>query len=108
MTTGSSPSQNERRPDRAAFVIAACLAIFAVVILWQTDHGYARTHTMDNVPMMTAGLAGGRLKGGIHVSAVGDPATRMGLTAQQLMGVPLKNWGTQSNQTSKTFTEILA
>jgi hypothetical protein len=78
------------------------------MVVWFTDHGYARTHTMDNIPIMTAGRAGGRLKTGMHISAQGDPATRMGLTAQQIMGVPVKSWGTLSNQTSKTYTEMLA
>lgn len=77
-------------------------------VLWQTDHGYARTHTTDSLPIFTVGSAGGRLKTGLHVSAPGDPATRIGLTMQQVMGVPLKSWGGLSNETSKTFTEILA
>ena len=78
-----------------------------IAILWQTDHSYARTHTMDALPIMTAGRASGRLKTGIHVSLPGDPATRVGLTMQQMMGVALKDWGTLSNQTSKTVTDIL-
>ena len=79
-----------------------------VAILWQTDHSYARTHTMDALPIMTAGRAGGRLKTGMHLSLPGDPATRLGLTLQQAMGVPLKTWGALSNETSKTVTELLA
>jgi hypothetical protein len=78
-----------------------------VVVLWQTDHGYAATHTMDNLPILTVGSARGRLKGGIHVSAPGDPATRVGLTLQQVMGVPIGSWGALSNETSKTVSEIL-
>ncbi len=78
-----------------------------VVVLWQTDHGYAATHTMDNLPILTVGSARGRLKGGIHVSAPGDPATRVGLTLQQMMGVPIGSWGALSNETSKTIGEIL-
>ncbi len=79
-----------------------------VAMLWQTDHGYARTHTMDALPILTVGSAGGRLRTGLHVPANGDPATRVGLTLQQAMGVSLKNWGQLSNETSKTVTEILA
>lgn len=78
-----------------------------VVVLWQSDHGYAATHTMDNLPFLTVGTAGGRLKGGIHVSAPGDPAARVGLTMQQVMGVPIGSWGALSNETSKTIREIL-
>jgi hypothetical protein len=38
----------------------------------------------------------------------GDPATRVGLTMQQVFGVPVSEWGQQSNKTAKTVTEILA
>ncbi len=79
-----------------------------LLILWQTDHGFARTHTMDNVPILTVGRAGGRLKTGIHYSGIGDPTTRVGLTVQQVMGVPTDRWGALSNTTSKPITELLA
>lgn len=79
-----------------------------VVILWQTDHGFARSHTMDNIPVLTLGTASGRLKGGIHVALAGGPTTRVGLTLQQMMGVPIGTWGSLSNQTSESVTEILA
>lgn len=78
-----------------------------VVILWQTDHGIARSHTMDNVPIITVGNAGGRLATGLHVSIPGDPTTRVGLTIQQALGVPVSSWGALSNQTAKTLTAIL-
>ena len=78
------------------------------VVLWQTDHGIARSHTMDNLPIITVGTAGGRLKTGMHISAVGDPSTRVGLTLQQALGVPVNSWGALSNATTKTVTEILA
>ena len=32
----SAPSSQERRPDRAALVIAAALAVLAAVVFWQT------------------------------------------------------------------------
>ena len=78
------------------------------LILWQTDHGYARTHTMDDLPILTVGRAGGRLKTGLHVVMNGDPSTRVGLTVQQAMGVSVNSWGKLSNQTSKPLTDILA
>ena len=78
------------------------------VVLWQTDHGYARTHTMDDLPILTIGGAAGRLKTGLHVVATGDPSSRVGLTVQQAMGVPINSWGRLSNKTSKPLTELLA
>ena len=77
------------------------------VIMYSTDSGYARTHSTENIPMMTIGSAGGRMKTGIHVSAKGDTATRVGLTVMQAVGVPIGTWGTESNKTSKTLTEVL-
>ncbi|HEY5760546.1 MAG TPA: DUF1552 domain-containing protein, partial [Steroidobacter sp.] len=78
------------------------------LVLWQTDHGYARTHTMDDLPILTVGSGNGRLKTGLHVVATGDPTTRVGLTVQQAMGVPLNSWGRLSNETSKPLTDIIA
>ena len=78
------------------------------VILWQTDHGIARSHTMDNLPIITVGSAGGRIKTGAHINTPGDPSARVGLTLQQALGVPVSSWGALSNATSKTMTEILA
>lgn len=78
------------------------------VVLWQTDHGYARTHTMDDLPILTIGGGAGRLKTGMHLVATGDPTARVGLTVQQAMGVSINSWGRLSNKTSKPLTELLA
>jgi len=79
-----------------------------VFIYGLTDHGYARVHSLDGMPMFTAGRAGGKVKTGLHVDGGGSPATRMGFTAQRLMGLDVKEWGTKSNNTSKEIGEILA
>jgi len=78
------------------------------IVMYSTDGGYARTHSTDNIPMMTIGRASGRLKTGVHVSAPGDTAARVGLTVMQALGVPIGTWGAESNRTSKTITEVLA
>jgi hypothetical protein len=58
--------------------------------------------------MMTAGSAGGRLKTGIYVDGAGSPISRVGLTMQQVMGVAVDTWGTQSMQTNRGVTEVMA
>jgi hypothetical protein len=78
------------------------------VVYAYTDTGLAKVHSTENIPLLTAGAAGGRLKTGLHVAAAGDPATRVGLTLQQALGVATSSWGTESLQTSKTITEIMA
>jgi len=74
-----------------------------------TDSGFAKNHTTDNVPMLTAGSAGHRVKTGLHFAAPkGDPVTRVSLTAMQALGVAVSNFGSESNRTSKTITEVMA
>ena len=78
------------------------------LIFAHAETSYAKIHAVDNIPVMTIGKAGGRLKTGLHVVGNGDPISRVGLTALQVMGLPVEKWGTGSLQTSKAITEILA
>jgi hypothetical protein len=78
-----------------------------VVLFGFTDHGEARKHSPTKIPLLIAGRAGGRLANGIHVNAEGNTSCRAGLTCMQAMGLPVGTWGTQSNQTSKPFSELL-
>jgi hypothetical protein len=73
-----------------------------------SETGWAKIHTLENLPMITIGSAGGRLKTGLHVRSLGDPVTRVGLTIQQVLGVPAGVWGTDSMETSRTLTELVA
>jgi len=78
------------------------------VVFASSETGFAKVHSLENIPLITIGSAGGRLKTGVHVQAKGDPVTRVGLTLQQILGVPVSAWGTESMETSKTITEIIA
>ncbi|HWW86532.1 MAG TPA: DUF1552 domain-containing protein [Vicinamibacterales bacterium] len=78
------------------------------LILAVTDTGYAKVHSYENIPLITAGSAGGRMKTGIHVAGKGDPVSRVGLTIQQALGMPLQDWGTDAMATTKTITEVVA
>ncbi|MBL8645420.1 MAG: DUF1552 domain-containing protein [Rhodospirillaceae bacterium] len=79
-----------------------------MMIFAHAETSYAKIHAVDNIPVMTIGRAGGRIKTGKHIVGNGDPISRIGLTAMQVMGLPVEKWGTGSLQTSKTVTEILA
>jgi hypothetical protein len=78
------------------------------LVLAHSETEFAKFHTIDNIPMMTAGSAGGRMKTGIYVDGEGTPVSRLGLTLQQVMGVPLDTWGTKSMETSKSIGEVVA
>ena len=78
-----------------------------VLIYATTEVGYARVHSLDGMPMFTAGRAGGRVRSGLHIDAGGTTCARLGYTALRVMGVDTPSWGTKSNNTSKEFGEIL-
>ena len=61
---------------------------------------------LDGVPIMTVGKAGGHMRTGLHIAGNGDPISRVGLTLQQIMGIPVQRWGTQSLATAKPIGEL--
>lgn len=78
------------------------------VLLATTDVGHAMVHSVENVPVITAGRAGGTMKTGFHVKGSGDPATRVGLTVLQALKVPVAKFGHDGNEVSRPWTEVLA
>ncbi|MCX7863877.1 MAG: DUF1552 domain-containing protein [Novosphingobium sp.] len=78
------------------------------LIFAHSETEFAKFHTIDNIPMMTAGSAGGRMKTGIYIDGEGTPVSRVGLTLQQIMGVSVDRWGSKSMETSKTISEMIA
>lgn len=78
------------------------------LIYASTDVGMASVHALDNIAVITVGGANGKMKTGIHVAAVGETITRVGLTIQHAVGLRVAQWGTQSNQATKEFSEVLA
>lgn len=79
-----------------------------MLVLAGSETSFAKTHSVDDIPFMTLGKAGGRIKTGLHIVGNGDPITRVGLTAMRVMGVPIERWGTKSLQTSKVISDIIA
>ena len=79
-----------------------------MLLFANSDQSFAKVHGMDGIPMFTAGRAGGKLKGGIHVAGANSPGARVGYTIQKVLGIDIDSWGTQSNTTSKEIGEVLA
>ena len=78
------------------------------LIMAFSDTGYAKIHSIENIPMFLAGKAGGRHKAGQHIHATGESVTRVSLTAQQLVGAPVGEFGSGSMRTSRPISEIMA
>ena len=79
-----------------------------MMVFAQSDTQFAKTHSVVGIPVMIAGKAGGRVKTGIHIAGNGDPISRIGLTVQQIMGVTIDKWGSQSMLTGKSISELTA
>jgi Protein of unknown function (DUF1552) len=78
------------------------------LIFAHSDCSIAKAHAVEGIPMMVAGRAGGRIRTGFHLAGRADPATRVGLTLQQAMGLQVAKWGVQSMETNRTITELMA
>ncbi len=72
-----------------------------------TDQSFAKIHSIEGIPMFSAGTCGGRVKTGLHIDGGGSPGCRLGYTAQRLMGLDIQSWGDKSNTTSDEIGEIL-
>jgi hypothetical protein len=78
------------------------------LIMAFSDTGYAKIHSIENIPMFLAGRAGGRHKAGQHIHTTGESVTRVSLTAQQLVGAPVGEFGSGSMKTARPITEVIA
>ncbi|WP_317932275.1 DUF1552 domain-containing protein [Halioxenophilus sp. WMMB6] len=90
-----------RIPEGDGTLLDNCL-VFA-----HSDCSIAKAHAVEGIPMMIAGSAGGRVRTGFHLRGNAEPITRVGLTLQQIMGVPVAQWGTLSMQTNRSLTELM-
>jgi hypothetical protein len=79
-----------------------------MLVLGLSDTGYAKIHAIENIPMFLVGRAGGKHKAGQHIRGSGDPVTRVSLTAMQLAGAPVGEFGTGTMKTSRPISEVMA
>lgn len=78
------------------------------LVLATSESNYARVHSIDSLPILVAGQGGGKWRSGIHVAGNGDPSSRVGLTIQQVLGMPVSEWGDGAMKTSRTIEEVVA
>jgi hypothetical protein len=77
------------------------------LIYAHSDQEYAKIHSLNGIPMFTAGTAGGKVKTGLHIAGAGAPGTNLGYTVQRVMGVDTNSWGVGSNKATNGIGEIL-
>ena len=78
------------------------------VVFAFSDTGYAKIHSLENIPMIIAGGANGRHKAGQHIASKGEAVTRVSLTVQQLAGAPVGEFGQGAMKTSSPISEVMA
>jgi hypothetical protein len=78
------------------------------LVLATSESNFAKIHSVDNLPIMVAGKGGGKWKSGQHIDGKGDASSRVGLTIQQTLGMPVTSWGDGAMQTSKPISEVMA
>jgi len=78
------------------------------LVLATSESNFAKIHSLDSLPIMVAGSGSGRWKSGQHIAGKGDPSSRVGLTIQQALGLPVDSWGTDAMRTSKPIDEVFA
>jgi hypothetical protein len=79
-----------------------------LLVVAHSEVSFAKNHDVTGIPVMLAGRAGGKIKQGQHIKGAGEPITRVGLTAQQVMGVPVDSWGRGAMRSNRGIGEILA
>lgn len=77
------------------------------LVIAHSETNFAKVHSVEGIPMMLAGRAGGKVKTGLHVAGGSTPASRVGLTLQQIMGVPVDTWGEGGMRANKAISEIM-
>jgi hypothetical protein len=77
------------------------------LVVAHSETNFAKVHSVEGIPVMLCGRAGGKVKTGMHIAGNAAPASRVGLTVQQIMGVPVDTWGEGSMRTNKPISEIM-
>lgn len=78
-----------------------------MLVYAHSDTSFAKMHALDELPVITAGAAGGRMRTGLHVRAEGAPVTRTALTAMQALGMRAGAFGSDQMATSQPISEVL-
>jgi len=79
------------------------------VVLATSDVGFARTHQIDEFPIILAGSASGYLKRGEHIRSVSkENASRIPLTMMQAMGMAVTSFGEGDAYVESALKEIVA
>jgi hypothetical protein len=78
-----------------------------MLVYAHSDTSFAKMHSLEEMPVITVGRAGGRMKSGLHVREEGAPVSKTVLTAMQAMGMKTGAFGSDSMQTAQSISQVL-
>lgn len=78
-----------------------------MLVVAHSETELAKDHNIDNLPVMFAGRAGGRVRSGLSVIGQSDPVSRIALTAMQVMEVPIDTFGAGSMEPRQPVGEVV-
>lgn len=78
------------------------------LIYGTSEYSEGYKHSVDEMPVVFAGSAGGALRTGMHVRDPDGTLSRAQLTALQALGLPFSSFGWHGAETDSPFTELFA
>jgi hypothetical protein len=82
-------------------------ALDAALVYGTSEYGEGWKHGVQEMPVLLAGRAAGRLRSGWHVREAGGNMAKAHLTLLQALGLPMTSFGFHGSETSATFSELL-
>lgn len=77
-------------------------------IMAYSEVAEGNNHSREDIPVITAGRAGGTLQTGLHHRGPGDSATKVNLTVARAVGLPWESFGEDENFVDSSISEIEA
>ena len=78
-----------------------------LLVYAHSDTSFAKMHALDELPVLTIGKAGGRMKTGLHVREDGAMVTKTALTAMHAMNVRAGSFGSGALEATQTISQVL-
>lgn len=78
-----------------------------LLVYAHSDTSDAKLHSLEELPVLTIGRAGGRMKTGLHVRDEGALVTQTALTVMQALGMGTSTFGRDSMATTKVASAAL-
>jgi hypothetical protein len=93
---------------RSVTIGAGTLLDHAAIMAY-SEVGEGQSHSLDDIPLLTIGRAGGALRTGLyHRSTTRESATMVNLTMMRAVGMQVESFGEGPNRVTESVGAIMA